>query len=418
MILSYQQDFQSIRNVPKWEKALTSLSQESLLDYLQKMLTTLPLFQFVNQKNDFSQLEQTAAHLRQNFKDVIILGTGGSSLGGQALYSLSRQETPKLHFHDNIDSDTFERLFAKISPTETAVIAISKSGNTAETLMQLLTCLQHWSRVIPESQLKEHFWIIAENQSNGIREIAQRYDLECLDHPMDINGRVAVFTLVGLLPALIAGLDAPAVLQGAKKVLAQLKNAKHAQDSLPLAGAMVHYILSQEGYTQSVVMPYVDRLNTLALWYRQLWAESLGKQGKGTTPINAVGTIDQHSQLQLYLDGPKDKFFTIITGTHPVDHFVINAEQFQHPSLVIFQDKSMGQLMMAEQQATIDTLHNNQCPTRVIHLENLTEEALGALMMHFVVETIATAYLLKVNPFDQPAVEESKILTRHYLAEM
>lgn len=391
---------------------------QDVLSHMQGLRDTLPLFQLVDQEADLKILSSLAHEIRSHFTDVIILGTGGSSLGGQALCALSPHKSPRLHFHDNIDPHTFLNLFEEIDTHKTAVIAISKSGNTAETLMQLMVCLDHWSKNVGPDKLKDHFWIIAEDQTNGIREISQTYQLRCLEHPHNIGGRFAVFTLVGLLPAFIAGLDGHKVRQGARMVLDGLMKAQTIAESAPLHGAMIQYRLAEQGYTQSVLFPYLDRLRIFAFWYRQLWAESLGKHGRGTTPIQAMGTVDQHSQLQLYLDGPKDKFFTVITMDHGPEPFNLGSLSFAHPSLNIFKDKSMGQLLVAEQKATIDTLDNHGCPTRILHLSDLDEMTLGALMMHYVVETIAMAFLLDVNPFDQPAVEESKILARQYLTQM
>ncbi len=398
--------------------SISDQDEASLLSYIKGLRSTLPLFRLIDQGEDLAVLNPLAKKIQDRFSDVIILGTGGSSLGGQALCVLRENTKPRLHFHDNIDPHTFKKLFDTVDPVTTAVIAISKSGNTSETLMQLLVCLQHWSKAVGDSKIKDHFWIISEDTANGIREIAHTYHIPCLDHPQDIGGRFAAFTLVGLLPALISGLDATKIRKGARLVLDQVDQAEKSVHVAPLQGALISYTLMKKGYSQSVLLPYVDRLAVFSLWYRQLWAESLGKGGKGTTPIHSMGTVDQHSQLQLYLDGPKDKIFTVMTMNHGDQPFNLGNHPFCHPSLAIFQRKSMGQLLMAEQKATIDTLTNNQCPTRVIQLETLNEEVMGGLMMHYIIETLAMAYLLKVNPFDQPAVEESKVLTRAYLTEM
>ncbi|WP_052045853.1 hypothetical protein [Candidatus Paracaedibacter symbiosus] len=385
------------------------------LNYLKKLRGELPLFKLVDQDNDIATIASLAAEIKSNFKDVIILGTGGSSLGGQSLYALTTAGAPRLHFHDNVDPDTFLKLFTAIDPKTAKVIAISKSGNTAETLMQLLVCLQHWQQ--QELEIKNHFLIITEPHENAIREVAVRHECQTLDHPTDVGGRFAVFSLVGLLPAIICGLDAHKIRAGARYVLDEISNTTEPEDCKPLLGALLQKALLSHDINQSVLMPYVDRLAVFAMWYRQLWAESIGKDGKGTTPIRAIGTVDQHSQLQLYLDGPKDKFFTVVTMEHSDNQLKVGDHDFEHSTLTIFKSKTMGQLMQAEQQATIDTLVNNNCPTRVLHLNKLDEEVMGALMMHYVVETLAMAHLLEVNPFDQPAVEESKLLTRHYLQQ-
>lgn len=391
------------------------------LAYLQSFESTLPLFKQIQSDDIITELTPTAQRYHQ-FEDVLILGTGGSSLGGQTLLALRNpaQKYPRFHFLDNIDPHTFQHLLPSLAPSKTGIIAISKSGNTAETLMQLFICLQYWLDSLPKSHLKNHFLIISEPKENGIQKLAKEYDIPVLDHPMDIGGRFAVFTVVGMLPALIAGLDVKALREGARYILSHNLSSKKAQDSEAISGALAHLALSKQGMTQTILMPYIDRLNTFTLWFRQLWAESLGKKDKhnnhqGITPIQALGTVDQHSQLQLFLDGPRDKMFTIMTMTHKESMHKITISPVGHPAVDLFIGKTMGNLMEAEQQATIDTLRRHKCPTREIKLPTLNEKVLGGLMMHYILETLAMAHLLDVNPFDQPAVEEGKILTQEYL---
>ena len=384
------------------------------LAYLRTLEATLPLFQQLQSDDFIEDIAPIVSHF-QTFEDILILGTGGSSLGGQALLRLKGLQSlpPRLYFLDNIDPHTFQELLPALKPQKTGIIAISKSGNTAETLMQLLTCLPLWLSVLPQS-LKDNVIIVSEPRDNAIRRLAATYGLPCLDHPADIGGRFAVFTVVGMLPALIGGVDAKAVRQGAREVL---KNTFAKSDCPALIGAIAHNVLHAKGITQTVLMPYCDRLSIFTLWYRQLLAESIGKNGKGITPIQALGTGDQHSQLQLYLDGPRDKLFTIITLNHLASEAspITLVPGLTHPALDLFQGKTMGNLMIAEQKATIDTLRRHNCPTRVIHLSTLDAKTLGGLMMHFMLETLALAHLLDVNPFNQPAVEEGKILAQQYL---
>jgi glucose-6-phosphate isomerase len=162
-------------------------------------------------------------------------------------------------------------------------------------------------------------------------------------------------------------------------------------------------------------MPYADRLATFGLWYRQLWAESLGKDGKGTTPIRALGTVDQHSQLQLYLDGPGDKMFTLLM----LDQAGRGEKMASADSaLAYLAGRTMGDLLEAEQRATAESLVLRGRPTRIIRLDRLDAERLGALFMHFILETLVAAELLGVSAFGQPAVEQGKVLARRYLGEM
>ena len=180
-------------------------------------------------------------------------------------------------------------------------------------------------------------------------------------------------------------------------------------------GAALSIALANSGKTITVLMPYADRLAWLAKWYVQLWAESLGKGGKGSQPVAAIGPVDQHSQLQLYLAGPDDKVFTIITTSSAGQGPVIDAALAARAGEPEFGGKRIGDLVAAQGRATAETLAKNGCPVRTIHLEKLDETNLGELLMHFMLETIIAAHLLGVDPFDQPAVEEGKILAKQYL---
>jgi glucose-6-phosphate isomerase len=168
--------------------------------------------------------------------------------------------------------------------------------------------------------------------------------------------------------------------------------------------------------TITVLMAYADRLQFFTKWYVQLWAESLGKDGKGTTPIGALGPVDQHSQLQLYIAGPRDKLFTIVTGSPAGRGPRMVADLAKLCGEPGFAGKTIGDLVAAQGRATAETLAKNGCPVRTIHLPQVDERHLGELLMHFMLETIIAAHLLGVDPFDQPAVEEGKVLAKTYLA--
>jgi glucose-6-phosphate isomerase len=188
-------------------------------------------------------------------------------------------------------------------------------------------------------------------------------------------------------------------------------------DCPPALGAALSIALAKSRRIgTTVLMPYVDRLGFLGFWYRQLWAESLGKNGEGTTPVRAVGTVDQHSQLQLYLDGPHDKMFTLLLADVVGAGRSVPAALVNEQDLAYLAGRTMGDLLDAEGRATSETLIRNRRPTRIMRIARVDEGVLGALMMHFMLETIIAAHLLSVDAFDQPAVEEGKVLTRTYLA--
>ena len=385
---------------------------------------SLPLLRLPGRKDDIAQLRRVLktfrAAPRQKFRDVIILGTGGSSLGGQTLYSLADERAqPRLHFLDNIDPATFEALFAAIDPARTGVVAISKSGGTAETMTQFAICVEWLRAKLDPDAVGRHTIAITEPRDNPLRLLAGKLTTPTLDHDPGIGGRYSVLSNVGLLPAMLAGLDVAALREGAGETLDAALNASTPRESAPALGAAISVGLSeQHNIGTTVILPYVDRLAHFGLWFRQLWAESLGKDGKGTTPIRAMGTVDQHSQLQLYLAGPADKMFTLVTsevaGTGPV----VSPDLASDPSLAYLTGKRMGDLLDAEQRATEQSLIRNGRPTRRFHIARLDEKTLGGLLMHFMLETIIAADLFGVNAFDQPAVEEGKVIARQYLGEM
>jgi glucose-6-phosphate isomerase len=238
-----------------------------------------------------------------------------------------------------------------------------------------------------------------------------------LDHDPGLGGRFSVLSNVGLLPAALAGLDIAAIRNGAAVALAPVLAGKAAAEVPAALGAALAVALAEgNGKSLSVLMAYADRLQQFTRWYVQLWAESLGKNGKGTTPLAARGPADQHSQLQLFIGGPRDKLFTLVTTAMAGAGPRIDADLAADAGEPGMAGKTMGDLVAAQGRATAETLANNGCPVRTIHVPKLDEAALGELLMHFMLETIIAAHLLGVNAFDQPAVEDGKLLTKTYLA--
>ncbi len=382
---------------------------------------SLPFLALPARHDDLIPLEPVARRYRDSFADVVVLGAGGSSLGGQALAGLATAgEGPRLHFLDNIDPESFDALIGAligaVDLAATGFLVISKSGGTAETLAQFLACRAALTTALGGAAMARHFTAISEPGDNPLRRLAARDGITVLDHDPGIGGRYSVLSLVGMLPAMIAGLDGGALRAGAAGVLEAALAVGAPADSAPAFGAAINLALARRhGVAVTVMMPYSDRLRAFAQWYRQLWAESLGKDGGGTTPVAATGAVDQHSQLQLYLDGPRDKFFTLVT----IDRAGTGAAlgDSGDEALAYLAGRSMGDLMEAEQRATAELLARRGRPIRVFSLPRLDERALGAMMMHLMLETVIAGRLLGVDPFDQPAVEEGKILARRHLSE-
>jgi glucose-6-phosphate isomerase len=390
----------------------------------------LPLLRLPAETSDLAEIENAARRLREGATDVVILGTGGSSLGGQTLAQLADfnvagagalRQGLRLHFMDNLDPLTYAALLERLPLATSRFVAISKSGGTGETLMQTIAALSAVKAAGLEARVPELFLGLTEpgkpGGRNGLRDLLGGHGVAMLEHHTGVGGRYSALTNVGLLPAAMLGLDIAAIRQGAAAALAPVLEGRLAMDVPPAAGAALNVALAETGKTVSVVMAYADRLERFTRWYVQLWAESLGKDGKGTTPLGALGPVDQHSQLQLFIAGPRDKLFTVLTvgcaGRGPRLDPALSA-QAGEPD---FGGRTIGDLVAAQGRATAETLAGNGCPVRTIHVETLDEHALGALLMHFMLETIVAAQMLGVDAFDQPAVEEGKVLAKRYLTD-
>ena len=376
-------------------------------------------------RDDLPALRELAGRLRAEFRHLILLGTGGSSLGGRAVVGLrghplaAAQDGIELHFLDNADPHSVEGVLAAVDLSKSAFLIISKSGATPETLAQALLCLQAVREALSDAALARHFYAITEPGESPLRRLAERFGFFVLDHDPGLGGRYSVFSAVGMLPTLVVGLDAGALRAGAAQLLDAAVGAKTPADCPPALGAAVAIaLLRHHAVDIGVLMPYADRLASFGFWYRQLWAESLGKDGTGITPIYALGTVDQHSQLQLYLDGPRDKMFSLVCFNDPEASAAIDSELADYAGLDYLDERSMSDLVAAEARATGEALIEAGRATRLFRISAIDEPVLGSLMMHFMVEVMVTARLLGVNPFTQPAVERSKALARRYLTEM
>jgi glucose-6-phosphate isomerase len=387
-----------------------SASLIPVFNHVKQMVESLQLF--TELEIDILPLLTYARKFRM-FQNVIVFGTGGSCLSGKMYANFKTIFGPKMHFIDNVDSYEWTELFRDIDPKTTGVIAISKSGNTTETLCQTLMAIEMWNGL----PYFDHFLFITDQTENAIREIAKHYGITCLDHPLNIGGRFSGFSVVGLLPALIAGIDVKEIVAGAQNIVATFLEKGPSTANEILNGAFLQNDLFSKGKNIFVMFCYSNRLRPFAEWHRQLLAESLGKKDGGdvenskrygTTPVIAMGTIDQHSQLQLYIDGPQDKFFTFIfVGDHPQTK-PIKINGAINKILSVIDGCTMAELMNAHQQATLHALVHNDIPTRSIFVPKLNEYAVGQLMMFSILETLALASIWQIDPFNQPGVKFAK----------
>lgn len=357
----------------------------------------------VNQNEDINEIE-LLHKLTKNYKKIIILGVGGSSLGGKTLCSL--KENNKIDFIESIDPITLAKKIADIDFANSFFVVISKSGETTETVCQTLIIIDEFTKR-KITNYSSQFIFITESSQNTLGKIAQKIQSRITFHPKNIGGRYSCFSIVGMLPALICGLDILKIRNGANNIL---QDFIHNDDIIN--NCVKQITIYNNGFSNNVIMPYHDVLRNFNEWYRQLWAESLGKNLLGSTPINSMGTVDQHSQLQLYLEGKADKFFTFINCQNRQSDIRINNIS---SIATLYDNKLISQILEIEQNTTIDSIKQKNLPLRIFNIDNLDEYSLGGLMMIMIIETILIGYYHQINPFDQPAVEQRKIMAKKLL---
>jgi glucose-6-phosphate isomerase len=288
--------------------------------------------------------------------------------------------------------------------------------------VQVISALQAVKAAGLETRIPELFLGLTEpgvpGKVNGLRDLLGSQGIPMLEHHTGIGGRFSVLTNVGLLPALARGLDVRALRGGAGEVVQHLMTAQQPREVPAAIGASVAVGLSKEhGIGCQVMMPYADRLGQFAAWFVQLWAESLGKNGEGTSPIACLGPLDQHSQLQLFQDGPRDHLMTILrvptAGLGPK----LDAAMAKTAGIGFLAGRAAGDLVAAQAVAVPEALQQAGRPVRTFDIAMLNERAMGALLMHFMLETIIAGRMLGIDPFDQPAVELAKTLARGRLSK-
>ncbi len=396
----YSQHFKNV-SAAKYSAALNSAAQKLREEISNRKLKAIDV---IFEKKDLEEFK-ILAKKTASYEKVLILGVGGSSLGGKTISALKNNN--KIEFLESIDPETVRIFLDKNDLKKSFFIIISKSGETIETICQTLILIE----TLKEKKIKnfsQQFLFITQSLENSLAKIAKEINAEIANHPSEIGGRYSCFSIVGMLPAIISGINAKKVREGAKKIITEFLT----EENMIIESCATQLNMLQKGFGDNVIMPYIDSLKNFTDWYRQLWAESLGKSGFGSTPINSMGTIDQHSQLQLYLEGPRNKFFTFILKKRSAQDFTIK-DLPNCPTL--FGEKKLSEIIAIEQSTTIEVLRKKKLPIRIFEIENFDEEALGALMMQMFLETILISYAKKINPFDQPAVELRKDLAKKLL---
>lgn len=366
-----------------------------------------------------------AAPLRGRFDDVLLLGIGGSALGPIALRTAlrppawnalsadARGNAPRLHVLDNVDPATIAATLHRLDLSRTLVLVVSKSGGTVETMAQYLIVRQALADAVGEEAARAHLVFVTDPEVGALRTIARAEGITTLEVPPNVGGRFSVLSPVGLLPAALIGIDIHALLAGAADVMQRAESAELSAN-LPGTFAMLqHTADTQHGRSIQVLMPYADPLRDLALWFVQLWAESLGKirhdgTPVGPTPLPAVGATDQHSQVQLFMEGPLDKTVTFITVKGREHEGAIPARHADIPELSYLAGHTLGELIDIEQRATAGALAARGRFNATLAIDAMDAWHVGALLQTFALATAYAGVLYDVNAFNQPGVELGK----------
>lgn len=373
------------------------------------------------------QVMKLASSCKGRFENLVVLGIGGSALGAIALKSAlchplhnmldakGRGGLPRLFVLDNIDPDAISAVMDFIDPKTTLFNVITKSGGTAETISQLVMFHDLVSKAVGD-RAGEHFVATTDPAKGDLRKMVGDFGWNSLPVPPNVGGRFSVLTSVGLFPAAMLGMDVRQLLSGAAAMDRRCE-CREMQDNPALAYAILQYALYLKGVNISILMPYSNALFDIADWYRQLWAESLGKKkaadggsvNVGPTPIKALGATDQHSQVQLYVEGPFDKSITFIEVDKFNTTLAVPQSLCRYKEAAYLCGRSLNELIAAEKKGTEIAVTDSGHPNGTILMPAINEFTVGQLFYLFEMATAISGALYGINAFDQPGVEAGKV---------
>jgi len=391
----------------------------------------LPFYELPYRKEEVDQVKKTAQEIKsemgEHLENLLVIGIGGSSLGGIALFKAlthpfhnllpyKTRKNPRIFFAENIDPDLIDGFFDILDPEKTVINIITKSGSTAESMANFLLFQKFMVEKIGEEQFKKQVVATTDPKKGTLRKIAEDLGLRTLPVPEGVGGRFSVLSTVGLFPGYMAGIDIDSLLEGAASMDARCKKDDIFKNPAYL-NAIIHYHLHKtKGVNIAVLMPYSEALAEVSLWYRQLLAESLGKKYSlsgevvyaGQTPVKAVGTQDQHSQIQLYREGPFDKIITILKVESFKNFLNIPSLFEKYEGISYLGGHTLNELFDAEAKATMLALFKSGRPVIEISLPEINPYTVGQIFYLYEVQTVFAGYLYNVNALDQPGVEAGK----------
>lgn len=400
-----------------------------LHDFLESFRQSPPGFvKALNSSSELSKVLGFAKKYRE-FQNFVVVGIGGSALGVQAIQgallpfrwnSLDREERnqhPRLFVIDNVDPEYTTSILEALDLSETVFNVISKSGSTAETMANYMVVrgLLEARGIDPKS----HIIFTTDPNEGALRKISIDEEIPSLEIPSNVGGRFSVLTAVGLMSSAVTGIDIESLIDGAKESISSFLSQDDTLKNPVLFNAALHYLYSKMGKRISVMMSYSNALYTLADWYRQLWAESLGKErtltgevvNAGQTPVKALGTIDQHSQVQLYMEGPNDKVITFLRVNKFRKKITIPKVHGERREFSYLGGADMSELINIEQEATALALLEKGRPNLTITFDEINAFEVGRFFGYYELLVTAMGYLYGVNTFDQPGVELGKLNT-------
>ncbi|MCT4641136.1 MAG: hypothetical protein N4A33_02490 [Bacteriovoracaceae bacterium] len=394
---------------------ITTNSQEYIKTNINKQDTFNSFENIINDKRyGFFHLTKNLSHIEKSKdlfekfkgkKHFVQIGIGGSALGPQMLISALGKNGQNFTFLDNTDSEDIEEKLSKIDLKESIFYVVSKSGGTAETIANFIICYNKL-KDLGISDFKNYFVFCTDPNSGQLRAFVNDNNFHALEVPSDIGGRFSVLSSVGVFPALFAGIDVNALYNGANHIADEILDKKDSHQIFEVSHKL-YDLYKNNNINQTVLMPYSSKLKDLSFWFVQLWSESLGKEGIGLTPLPAYGATDQHSQVQLFMEGPNDKTLFLLEVENRKINFNLKSDiDLESASKLASFD--INSLINAQLQGNLQALEDQKRHTFRIKISENNAFNLGSLILYFEALTAIMGSLLKVDPFNQPGVELGK----------
>ena len=366
-------------------------------------------------RQDTGEIRKAAEWVRNNAEDFLIFGIGGSALGPRSIlealgpfHNLTKK--PRVFIYDNVDPRTLTGILSLVDLNKCIVNIITKSGSTAETMASFMVIWDELSKAVGD-KAGERIITTTDPERGNLRTIAGEKGFRTLPLPPGVVGRYSVLSPVGLLLAEVIGIDSREMLRGAADITARAAEPEIWKNPVYLFGTLLYLMNTEEKRNISVMVPYADGLKPLSEWFSQLWAESLGKLGSGMTPYPSLGTVDQHSQLQLWMEGPEDKVFVFLRILDYGTDIRIPEVFGDREGIGYLGGHFLSELIKAEEESTELALAKNKRPNMTLHVPSIDAYHLGQLFQFFEIATAFAGFLYGVNPFNQPGVEEGKNFT-------